>query len=326
MRRLLVVVALAASQLVSSPSVASAASADGQFLKLPITLNGSYVPVVGAFDCDEGFDGPPEQQVGYEEVGVVLYAAGSGADYLWTDLASSGGGLAKTQTPLSINGSYTPVVGDFDGDDCSDILWYGPGTAPDALWWGGPSGFTAGKPIAISGVYIPVPGYHGGAAPGVFWYAPDGTEHLWLGTKNRSVPFLNVPARQVGGRSYRPVGFRNSGSGGGELLWYAPGVAADSVWSYHEATTGLVVDRITPVVLNETYVPAGCQGKVVLHAAGTPADKLFTWNNTAYVAYDLSISGSYRVAATGIATPWCTVVWHRPGAASDQIWLPRALG
>ena len=30
---------------------------------------------------------------------------------------------------MSVSGDYIPVTGDFDGDGCGDVLWYGAGHA-----------------------------------------------------------------------------------------------------------------------------------------------------------------------------------------------------
>ncbi|MCA9696284.1 MAG: hypothetical protein KC431_02080, partial [Myxococcales bacterium] len=51
---------------------------------------------------------------------------------IW-EFDESGG---HTPRVFSINGDYSPIVGDFDDDGCSDILWYDP-TNPDrrsAIW------------------------------------------------------------------------------------------------------------------------------------------------------------------------------------------------
>jgi hypothetical protein len=250
---------------------------------------------------------------------VLLYAAGSAADYLWTDLSTTGA-FTRTQQQVTVNGSYIPVTGDFDRDGCSDILWYAPGSAPDTVWWGAPTGFTPGPRVSVAGTYVPVPGYYGGAADGVFWYDPDGTERLWLGTGNRSAPFRSVATRQVAGSTYRPVTFGNAGSAAGELLFHAPGSAADAVWRFHQTVNGFVVDQSTRVTLNGSYLPGGCHTKVVLHAP-TGADKLFTTTPVDYITHDLTIVGSYRVGSSGNQTRQCTVVLHRPGSASDQLWI-----
>jgi hypothetical protein len=319
--RLAIALALATAQLAIGAPEAHAASVDGQFSKHVIALNGTYIPIVGAFDCDEGNDGPPGDLT-YEEPGVLLYAPGTAPDYLWTDLETAGG-FQRTQTRLSINGTYIPVTGDFDGDRCGDILWYAPGAAPDYIWWGGSTGFTPGVRLAVNGSYLPVAGHFGGYfsnASDIFWYAPGASEQQWIGTGDRSSPFRPGSAPQVSGQKYRPVLFANNGSGAGELVFHGPGAEPDSAWRFGQSSNGMVVDRVTPLRLQGSYVPVGCRTKAVLHEP-TSTDKLLTTDPVNYVTYDLTIAGSYRVAGSGGQTRGCVVVFHRPGAASDQIWF-----
>jgi hypothetical protein len=38
-----------------------------------------------------------------------------------------------------VNGTYTPLSGDFDGDGFGDVYWYSA-TGADPGWWGSPTG------------------------------------------------------------------------------------------------------------------------------------------------------------------------------------------
>ena len=51
---------------------------------------------------------------------------------IW-EFDEDGGHAPRT---FSINGDYSPVVGDFDDDGCSDILWHDPSSADHVspLW------------------------------------------------------------------------------------------------------------------------------------------------------------------------------------------------
>lgn len=65
---------------------------------------------------------------------VVWYAAGASADRVDHFGWPAGGALTVTSRPITVNGSYQPVTGDFDGNGFGDILWYAPGSAPDSTW------------------------------------------------------------------------------------------------------------------------------------------------------------------------------------------------
>lgn len=54
-----------------------------------------------------------------------------------------------------MNGTYTPIVGDFGGDELDDIFWYGPGTKPDVLWISIASHTFESKPVTVNGTFTP---------------------------------------------------------------------------------------------------------------------------------------------------------------------------
>src|SRR5918993_21068 len=64
------------------------------------------------------------------------YASGPEADYLisFYNDGYAGGPLSFQSYDYVVNGRYTPVAGDFDGDGLDEILWYAPGPAADDLW------------------------------------------------------------------------------------------------------------------------------------------------------------------------------------------------
>jgi hypothetical protein len=275
-------------------------------------INGTYVPIAGYFDCDSGSDEPAGQH-NREEPGVLLYGPGPAADYLWTDLVVSGGTLSKTQSALSVGGTYVPLVGDFDRDRCDDILWYGAGAAPDVLWWGGPTGFTRGVNVSVNGTYRPVVF----ARSSILWYAPNGTESVWEGTGNRSAPFRNRAIAQVAGSSYQPVPFFDGWNGLAQVLWYTPGSGPDSIWAINTVAGGYRVEKRLPVTISGVYRTTSWGSGVVLHGPGAAADQFMSTVFSAQVNYyPLSIAGSYRVSGSGRV-----LVWHGPGSAPDQVWL-----
>ena len=85
---------------------------------------------------------------------------------------------------ITVNGFYTPIPGDFDGDRRSDVLWYGPADAHDALWYGSENaGVFSDAATSVSGTYTPIPGdFNGDGRADILWYGPgDAYDSLWLG-------------------------------------------------------------------------------------------------------------------------------------------------
>ena len=59
---------------------------------------------------------------------------------------------------MTVRGHYLPLGGDFDGDGRADVLWYGPGGAPDVLWLGRPDGRIAAQKLNERGDKQPLVG------------------------------------------------------------------------------------------------------------------------------------------------------------------------
>ena len=314
--RALVAVLVAFSALVAVPSAnatggrANAAAVAG-VPSASLVVNGTYKPIAGNFDCDDGSDNPPGSSYD-EEPGIVWYAAGSAPDYLWTDLVITNGVLAKTQATLSVTGTYVPIVGDFDGDQCDDIFWYGEGTAPDSLWWGGPTGFTNGVAVSVSGSYRPIALFQR-----IVWYAPLGTESMWEGTGNRSTPFAVRTFPQVSGTGYQPVGFYDGWNGLAEILWYTPGTGPDSIWALTSDLGAPITYIVEPVSISGVYVTGTHQSSVVLHGPGPVIDQFMSTAFSHFIQFTpVTIDGTYVVGGKGRV-----LVWHGPGAAPDEVWL-----
>ena len=64
---------------------------------------------------------------------LLWYGPGGAGDYRWAGHSRP----ALPSRSMSVSGDYIPVAGDFDGDGCGDVLWYGAGHAPRLRVGGG---------------------------------------------------------------------------------------------------------------------------------------------------------------------------------------------
>ncbi len=173
-------------------------------------------------------------------VGTVSWGATNCGDYpvVYARLASYRTWLRDNGVPvdrdpyrdgpsISVNGSYTPIVGDYNGDGNDDVLYYGPGDGSDLMRLGNDlGGFVSGPAISITGTYTPLAGdFNGDGRTDIFWYRPGTqTDVIRLGTPSGGFP--TGPAIDIDG-AYTPVAGDFNGDGRGDMLLYAPGNDAD---------------------------------------------------------------------------------------------------
>ncbi|MCU1370082.1 MAG: hypothetical protein JWO77_1276 [Ilumatobacteraceae bacterium] len=131
----------------------------------PLQVNGRFTPLVGSFGCRDAY-GPDS----FED--VFWYSPGPGPDAVW----DFGAKRTITKTPVTVDGTYTPVPGAFTDDQCTDIIWYAPGRAPDHLWdFEGSTAHPESVPLKIDGRYRPVAGNLFPSSYGftdVLWFGP----------------------------------------------------------------------------------------------------------------------------------------------------------
>lgn len=186
--------------------------------RYPHTVNGTYYPVAGNFDTDA-----------YDE--IIWHAPGAGQDYLMNFPSFT----ASTVIPLTANGNFVPLAGDFSGDGVDDVIWYERGTGQDYLWDFNPDGTRTDLPLTINGAgYRPVAGSFGmDNTDDVLWYVPGPeTDLLWdfVAGTHRFV----LRAFEIDGNYRTPISMDifNDGWRGHDILWYAPGAAADYIWDF----------------------------------------------------------------------------------------------
>jgi hypothetical protein len=117
---------------------------------------------------------------------ILWYAAGRSPDRIDHLGWPSDGPLTMTSRAITVNGTFQPVAGDFDGNGFADVFWYAPGPATDHLW------FLSGTetrsrsqtsvPAPVRGTYTPLVGNLVGSADNLelAFIAPGpGADSVW---------------------------------------------------------------------------------------------------------------------------------------------------
>ena len=214
---------------------------DGTITTRAYNIGGTYTPIKGYFTDDGAED-------------IIWYAPGTAADSWW-DFDNT----EITQRPISVNGTFIPKVASFSGrgsptfDYIQDILWYAPGSAPDAIWDFNPDTTISKVPLAVNGTYTPVVGdfTHDGFED-VIWYAP-GTakDYLWdfdnaTGAKTQTPLTINGTYTPLTGEVFEE-GFHQT-----DIVWFRPGAPADPIWDFENVPDPVI--RSANLVGNRTPV------------------------------------------------------------------------
>jgi hypothetical protein len=204
----------------------------------------------------------------------------------------------------NVNGTYRLVGGDFNGDGYGDILFYGPGTAPDAIWYGDPAhaGFHGGA-VAINGVFDKVIAgdfngdgrsdllfYGAGTRPDVIWFSKAGG-----GFTAKSIALIGSYNAIVAGDF--------NGDHVSDLLLYRAGHASDAILTFHH--DGSYTQKAVTLNGNYTSVVSGDfdgdgRADILFYTAGTATDYLWRGQaNGSFVGSTLKIDGVYNQLVVG---------------------------
>ena len=210
------------------------------FRSISIGTSG-LLPIRGQFGGDAALD-------------ILWYAPGATADTIWYGRVGQRGAATFRRARMTINGRYVPVVGDFAGDEGTDILWYGPGTVPDYLWTStlGGSAFSS-RQVSVGGAFSPtvLVDFHDGQKDDVVWYdASAAADYLWHFADDGSGSHTSTKLVMN-----RPMGIAAGdfdGNRSSDLFLYGPGAANDVIWHFDDDGTY----RVDGIVLYEKdFVP-----------------------------------------------------------------------
>jgi hypothetical protein len=163
---------------------------------------------------------------------VLLYNPGPEPDRIVRVIPSTTT-VGTTVRNVNVNGTFLPLVGDFDGNAIDDIFWYAPGSAADSMWLFAPDGSYTSKAFSVSGAYEPIViEANGDGHDDILWYAPGPSpDSFWLFGAGASRTTKSV---SING-SYRLVtgyfGDAAEGSPQKRLLFFNPS-GPDSVWTF----------------------------------------------------------------------------------------------
>lgn len=232
----------------------------------------------------------------------------------------------------------TPVAGDFDGDGRSDILWYGPGTMPDEIWWGVRNRALGGPRtlVDIMGDYRVTTGdFDCDGVDDVLFHAPGGArDYVWYGAWNRTYTSVEITIEGT----FVPVAGDFDGDGCDDVFWYRAGPDPDLFWWGGSVRGAFGADRtITSVKGTYTVTAGNFDGDrrglfghgvddLLFYGSGDASDYLW-WGDP-----DRSRIGSQnqsRPTITISARPlvgdydgdgFDDVFFYAPGATVDRIW------
>jgi hypothetical protein len=234
-----------------------------------------------------------------------------------TSPAAADSFAADSSPQVQVTGTYTPLVGNFSGDQRDDILWYAPGSGQEWLWiaTGIPSQpFTKQAAPKVNGTYLPLVGNFGGDAyEEVLWYAPGTTgDVLW---RNPAGYFQSQAIRIDG--TFRPLVLENPGAWSA-IFWYAPGAARDALWQFQNTTwlsTSYSVNGTDyrPFVLDQN---GDFVDDIFWYAPGAGADTLWLRKSTGgFNPYPKVVNGTYSplVGEWGpVADNQEDILWSNP--------------
>ncbi|PRP96515.1 FG-GAP repeat protein [Enhygromyxa salina] len=195
---------------------------DSGLLAIPMNHAGYAYPLAGRY---RGFGGGGNDILWYDpqyvEFSVWQWIAGNPFDYIESGPADAGSlGLAD-------DAEYVPILGDFNGDEMTDIFWYSAGVSADVMWWSVSNQdaviFEAAD-VQIDGEYRPFVGdFDGNGVSDILWFASYAeavkeTSKIWYFSEDETFASVTLSTNL----DYSPYVADFDGDGCSDILWYKP--------------------------------------------------------------------------------------------------------
>ncbi|MCU1497749.1 MAG: hypothetical protein JWM47_1702 [Acidimicrobiales bacterium] len=244
-------------------------------------VGGNYRIVTGQFGGDLATD-------------ILFYGPGAASDSLWLGHGGARGTSSFTKVTMSVGGDYTPIAGDFGGDDYDDILFYGPGSATDSLWISIDTAarFDKSRKVSVGGAYQPkvLHDYRGlGAKDDILFLGPGAAkDYFWHFTDRRTGDYYGpgtYTSRElkVNGAYQLLVG-DYSGDELDDVVLYQPGTAADYKWVSNAA--GAFAQ--SNLYVNGTFQPTVVNGEdfesILWWGSGSAPEAYWTSNGSSFTS------------------------------------------
>jgi len=218
-----------------------------------------------------------------------------------------------------------PLVGDFDGDDRDDLLWYEPTSGEGQVWYRREDGRFTARSLALGVGLTPLVGdFNGDCRDDIFGYRPGrAPDRQWQGQPGRS--FRSVAETMNGTYTHQVVGDFN-GDRVHDILWYNPGPGEDLLW---RGTPYGFVAR--PMRMGGHYRPfvgdfdGDLRDDVFWYGPGAAADRVGYGRANGFTAGEADI----RVDADPLVGDFngddrSDILWYGVGATPDRLWAGRS--
>lgn len=226
--------------------------------------------------------------------------------------------------PITVDGRFVPLSGDFNGDGYGDIVWYALEDADSHVWFGSPWGFVD-KPFRVSPSYRPMAGdFDGDGLSDIFWYGPDSLlDPVWYGETN-GVFSANI--FEVSG-DFEPLVGDYDGNGMDDLLWYDGGVDSDYLWWAGPSRTF----EASSITVNGSYQPfvgdfdGDRQSDVFWYGPERSRDVLwFGDTSRRFSSQSAQINGVYTpVVGDFLGRGIDDILWYGVGDKRDVLYIGR---